>query len=54
MQSVNGPSVGLRGGIEAEKLSVSTKIVGTMHFPKPKNSNEVNTVFAAAFYGFFK
>jgi hypothetical protein len=35
-----------RGGIEAEKLSVRTKIVGRIHFPKPKNSHEAKTVLA--------
>jgi hypothetical protein len=39
----NGFGVGLRGGIEAEKLSVSTNLVGRIHFHKPKNSHEVNT-----------
>ena len=38
--------VDLRGGIEAKKLSLRTKVVGTIHFVKPKNSHEVNTVLA--------
>jgi|JI61114BRNA_FD_contig_51_2078020_length_1094_multi_2_in_0_out_0_2 hypothetical protein len=49
MVACNGPGVGLRGGIEAEKLSVRTKVVGRLHFPKPKNSHEVNTVLAVVF-----
>jgi hypothetical protein len=28
--------VDLRGGFEAEKLVLRTKIVGRIHFPKPK------------------
>jgi hypothetical protein len=42
--------VDLRGGIEAEKLSVRTKVVGRIHFAKPKNSHEVNTVLQAAHF----
>jgi hypothetical protein len=39
--------VDLRGGIEAKKLSLRTKVVGRIHFAKPKNSHEVNTVLYA-------
>jgi hypothetical protein len=45
--------VDLRGGIEAEKLSVRTKVVGRIHFAKPKNSHEVNTVLYAGSSVFF-
>jgi len=41
--------VDLRGGIEAKKLSLRTKVVGRIHFAKPKNSHEVNTVLVAVF-----
>jgi hypothetical protein len=42
--------VDLRGGIEAKKLSLRTKVVGRIHFAKPKNSHEVNTVLQAAHF----
>jgi hypothetical protein len=35
-----------RGGIEAEKLSNRTKVVGRIHFPKPTNSHEAKTVLS--------
>jgi hypothetical protein len=38
--------IGRRGGIEAEKLSTRTNIVGRIHFPKLKASHEANTVLA--------
>jgi hypothetical protein len=45
--------VDLRGGIEAKKLSLRTKVVGRIHFAKPKNSHEVNTVLPPVFYYLF-
>ena len=45
--------VGLRGGIEAEKLSLKTNLVIRIHFPKPQNSHEAKTLLCTGLYRVF-